>query len=416
MKKYFYLFVAAVAMMLTACSSEEVTNDVRQTPKEAIPMAVGFDTYTSNATRAVAYGVMTTTTLQTTGFGVFAWQGAITPGYSDAAPNFMYNEEISYPSGAWTYSPLKYWPNETSNDTGAGNTATSTHSEGLSFLAYAPYVSAASGTTGITSISANTAVPTIGYTIATAPSQSVDLLWGVAQADGFSYDDVTGGTTSVAAGKPLLNLKKPSKEQKIKFLFKHALARLGVSIVAAVDQVPAGGKLDDDTKIYVTSITIADGASTKTLPTTGTLNLNNTVANVANWSASPGTLSLVLNASNELSTAIQTGGTGVTTTEQNAIEGGKYFMLIPTQSTQATFDVTIDYTVETTDSKVSGGKVSTQNVIKKTVVVGDPTKGFENNKAYNLKIILGLTSVKLDAEVADWEVQNSTDVDLPKNM
>lgn len=407
------LFFAATAMLFAACSSDEVN-----APKIAqnAPQAVAFDTYMSSATRAGASGVMTTTTLQTTGFGVFAWQGAITSGYSDAAPNFMYNERISYPSGAWTYSPLKYWPNETDTDTGAGNTAKSTDVEGLSFLAYAPYVASASAGTGITSISANDAVPTIGYTIATKPSESVDLLWGVAQPTGFSYTDVTSGTTTVNAGMPLLNLKKPAKEQKIKFLFKHALARLGVSVVAAVDQVAAGGKLDDATKIYVTSIVIEDGAATKTLPTTGSLNLNNTTANIANWTASAGTLSLTLNSGNELSTAIQTGGTGVTTTEQNAIKDGGYFMLIPTQGTKATFDVTITYDVVTTDTKVSGGKVTTTNIIKKTVEVGDGTNGFENNKAYNLKLILGLTSVKLDAEVADWEIEASTDVDLPKNM
>lgn len=408
------LFFAATALLFAACSNEEGTApEVVQAPQ-----AVAFDTYVPNATRAGTAGVMTTTTLQTTGFGVFAWQGLISPGYSDAAPNFMYNEKISYPSGAWTYSPLKYWPNETDNDSNTGNTATMTQAEGLSFLAYAPYVDETTtlGATGITSVSANDAVPAIGYTVATKPSESVDLLWGVAQVGGFSYTDVKGTTSGAAEGMPLLNLKKPSKDQKIKFLFKHALARLGVTIVAAVDQVAAGGKLDDNTKIFVNSITIADGSASATLPTTGSLNLNNTTANVAKWTASAGALTLTLNATNELSTAIQTGGAGVTTTEQNAIQDGKYFMLIPTQGTQAKFDVTIDYNVVTTDSKVSGGSVTTNNVVTKSVTVGDATNGFENNKAYNLKLILGMTSVKLDAEVADWEIEASTEVDLPKNM
>lgn len=417
MNKKYYLFAAAAAVLsLTACSSDDDAVQANGAKTVAVNQAVDFDTYVPNATRAGATGVMTTTTLQGSGFGVFAWQGAISPGYSDAAPNFMYNEKISYPSGAWTYSPLKYWPNETDNDSQTGNTATMTAAEGLSFLAYAPYVSTASGSTGITSMSANDAVPAIGYTIAITPSESVDLLWGVAQSGGFSYTDVKGTTSGAAEGMPLLNLKKPSKDQKIKFLFKHALARLGVSVVAAVDQVAAGGKLDENTKIFVNSITIVDGNSPKTLPTTGSLNLNNTTANVAKWTASAGTLSLTLDNLNELSTAIQDGGTGVTTTEQNAIQGGNYFMLIPTQGTQAKFTVTIDYNVVTTDAKVNGGTVTTNNVITKSVIVGDPTNGFENNKAYNLKLILGMTSVKLDAEVADWEIETSTDVDLPKNM
>ena len=52
-----------------------------------------------------------------------------------------------------------------------------------------------------------------------------------------------------------------------------------------------------------------------------------------------------------------------------------------------------------------------ENVIKKTVTI----PGLTNNKAYNLKLVLGLTSVKLDAEVADWQVDGSTEVYLPQN-
>jgi hypothetical protein len=52
-----------------------------------------------------------------------------------------------------------------------------------------------------------------------------------------------------------------------------------------------------------------------------------------------------------------------------------------------------------------------KNVIKKTVTVNSLT----NNRAYNLKLILGLTSVKMEAEVADWQVDGSTEVYLPQN-
>lgn len=410
------LFFAATALLFAACSNEEGTApEVVQAPQ-----AVAFDTYVPAATRAGTAGVMTTTTLQTTGFGVFAQQGSAYAAANGA--NFMYNQEVTIENSAWTYTPLKYWPNETATD---NNGATSTDTEGLSFFAYAPYVSSASGSTGITGMSANSATtdPTITYTVATTPSESVDLLWGVAPTGGLSYTNVANGTTTVAAGLPLINLLKPAKEQKIKFLFKHALARLGMTVVAAVDQIPAGGTLGTGTKIYVNSVKVTDAATTATIPSSATLNLNNTDAGVALWTnpVTSTAFTCTINSSNELNEDLQGSATaqtktGVTTSETAVLADGKYLMLIPTPGTDATLEVEIDYTVITNDGNLSAGYAETNNVIKKTVTLTSGTGvGFTNNKAYNLKLILGMTSVKLDAEVAEWEVAGSTEVDLPKN-
>ncbi len=411
------LFFAATAMLFAACTSDEA--NAPEVAQNA-PQAVAFDTYTSSATRAGTAGVMTTTTLQTTGFGVFAQQGASYTASTGA--NFMYNQAVTIENSAWTYTPLKYWPNETATD---NNGATSTDTEGLSFFAYAPYVSAASGSTGITGMSTNGATtdPTITYTVATKPSESVDLLWGVAPTGGLTYTNVANTTTSVSEGMPLIGLLKPAKEQKIKFLFKHALARLGMTVVAAVDQIPAGGTLGTGTKIYVNSVKITDAATTATIPSSATLNLKNSSAGVALWTnpVTTSAFTCTINASNELnedlqgSTSAQTKA-GVTTSETAVLADGKYLMLIPTPGTDATLEVEIDYTVITNDGNLSAGWAETQNVIKKTVTLTSGTGvGFTNNKAYNLKLILGMTSVKLDAEVAEWEIAGSTEVDLPKN-
>jgi carbamoylphosphate synthase large subunit len=51
-----------------------------------------------------------------------------------------------------------------------------------------------------------------------------------------------------------------------------------------------------------------------------------------------------------------------------------------------------------------------ENIIEKTV----PVK-FESGKSYNLKLILGLTSVKVDAEVSNWEV-GTVESNLPQNL
>lgn len=416
------LFFAATALLFAACSNEEGNApEVAQTPQ-----AIAFDTYVPNATRAGAAGVMTTTTLQGTGFGVFAQQGATYTATTGA--NFMYNQQVTIENSAWTYTPLKYWPNETNVTTAANgidnNGAEATDLEGLSFFAYAPYVADVTvGTTGITGMSTNTATtdPTITYTVATKPSQCVDLLWGVAPSAGLSYTNVANTTTTVAAGEPLIDLLKPAKEQKIKFLFKHALARLGMTVVAAVDQIPAGGTLSNTTKIVVNSVEVKDVTATKVLGTVGTLNLNNSGnPGVANWTITTKDFDVTINSSNELNSDIAwatsdassyTNVAGVTTSEKNVINGTDNYLMVIPGNADTDLEVTIDYKVITADAKVSGGYVTTQNVIKKTVTIPALT----NNKAYNLKLILGLTSVKLDAEVAEWEVAGSTEVDLPKN-
>lgn len=314
MKKSLF-FVAAAALALTACTSE---NDILETgpTKQATPQAVGFDVYTSGATetRAGLEGTMTTNRMQRSetdggGFGVYAYLTedilpdageANATAYAGGAPNFMVNEKILWnpTSLGWYYNPLKYWPNETDEDsqtTPAAMTGDGTNTEldRLTFFAYAPYVAADAGTTGITAITDqdgelnSTAVtdPTIEWVASETPTtdfnpnQGVDLLWGVAPSGGLSYTAVNGWTVTRNEGTPLLNMIKPNVNTSMKFLFQHALARFGVTVVAAVDQVAPGGKLDPNTKITIDNVTISGLFGTQ-----GELDLNNGVnANIANW-------------------------------------------------------------------------------------------------------------------------------------
>ena len=158
MKKYFYL-AAVSAMMLTACSSDkdvlQPTPEPTTTPQVvAQQQAVGFDIYVPAATagtRSGEKGIQTTSTLQGSGkgFGVFAVQSDDAVYSASQTTNFMWNEHVTYSSSAWSYSPLKYWPNETDNDSQSAN-AESDHIDRLSFFAYAPYVATGDNEPGIT--------------------------------------------------------------------------------------------------------------------------------------------------------------------------------------------------------------------------------------------------------------------------
>ena len=312
--------------MLTACSSEnDVLQEATQPQQTVVNRAVGFDIYTPAATgvtRAGLVGTMTTTRMQLSegeggGFGVYAYltedaktgagtAAANADGYTPTAgqdPNFMFNEKVLWNSDnlGWYYSPLKYWPNETDNDSqGAemeqiGTTPSEKHHlDRLTFFAYAPYVSAGAGATGITKISDKTGTlnttddvtdPTIAWVASENPktdfnpNQGVDLLWGVAPAGGLSYTAVNGTTVTKKEGTPLIDMVKPDVNTSMKLLFNHALARFGVTVVAAIDQVSPGGELDPNTKITINSLKIKGRFGTG-----GELNLNNGEnANIANW-------------------------------------------------------------------------------------------------------------------------------------
>ncbi len=138
--KKIYLFAAAAAL-LTACSSEELSN-TEAAQQNAGQTPVAFSIYTPRSvTRAGLPGTLTTDIVAIAdddhGFGVFAYYTNATDYVTaNTFPNFMYNQQVKGDGGAtpkWSYEPVKYWPNE------FGNAATSDDIDRVTFFSYAPW-------------------------------------------------------------------------------------------------------------------------------------------------------------------------------------------------------------------------------------------------------------------------------------
>ena len=288
MKKFFFSspLTAAILTALTfaACSQSDTIADGNSVnTANTAPQAVEFDTYMgAQGTRAGYAGDITTTVLQSAtskGFGVFAyysgtnnfttwssWDGtAATPIASTEAPNFMYNQQVTWNSANnWDYQPVKYWPNGEDAANGGANpsyTATQPAKQYLSFFAYAPYVENSSTPYDSNNPHVGGDLPTVvGDAVYTesAPSavqngivamskndqkkdmyvkyilnpaananKFVDLLWGLrGQKD---YKEAGQDDSGIAPLGATYNtdLTKQTVDEKVKFLFKHALARVG---------------------------------------------------------------------------------------------------------------------------------------------------------------------------------------------
>jgi len=147
MKKLF-IFAASAALFAACSQSDDLAlGTAQQAQAQVEETPVAFDIYVGKSTtRAGVAGDITSDATEASlksnatkagkaGFGVFGYYTNDEAYTQLATPNFMYNQQVKYDgTSAWTYSPVKYWPNE------FGSEASSNFKDYLSFFAYAPYV------------------------------------------------------------------------------------------------------------------------------------------------------------------------------------------------------------------------------------------------------------------------------------
>ena len=408
------ILAAVAALALTACAKFE-------TEKPVVDEPIAFGAYAGNSvTKAGAYGEETTTALQTNGFGVFAYQ---TSGdySSSATPNFMYNTLVS--GASWTYSPIKYWPNQIQAGNTDGQPATAFKADKVSFFAYAPRVAATASTgavtgtdEGIIALTSNSTAgdPKVTYKVSADLDKQVDLLWAVSKGE--TWTNVASTTNTPTSGKPYLNLQKPAIGTAVHFYFKHALAQITLKAVAAYNKTTAGGTAQDGVKITIKQVELSVPGMTQT----AVLNLNNTTADTPLWESASGSTDLALTISgSNINSALLDGGdvapasqpAGVTGSEQNVIVNGKYYTVIP-KAANTTVTVKVTYYVSTPDTDLAKGYSRVENVISKDVTF---TGGFSAGTRNTIKMILGISEVKFEAEVEDWSDGTNATVNLPLN-
>lgn len=373
------LFLAAMsALFLASCASEDVGGSAPQNE------AIGFDTYTPRASRGGSQEV-DNAYLQANGFGVFAFdqgtQSLASYTTTNATPNFFHNQQVKFTTPNWTYSPLKYWPNNVDNK--------------VSFYAYAPYqqdlsTNATPNAAGLRLILAtNSNGPAIQYTVPSGLSAGIDLCWG---ADGNSTTTPVTSPVDIIKNRPANSqFNTIPSDGKIKFNFKHALSKISFNIQAHYDEAtnghnPGTNPIDANTTITVRSIKLIGAFASK-----GILSLYD-----GKWNAEKGVSQEV----ELLTSAIVMNSTDDYKTEHELFDGNA-IMLIPGGSfqIQVTYDVeTVDATNTANSSKVTNKITSAQNF---TLVGGEAT-------AYHLN--LGLTSVKFNAEVEPWTNKDATEV------
>lgn len=423
MKKYFYFAIAAVAA-LASCSSDDAT-----TEKGVAPLAnegINFGVYTPTVTRSK---IETNETVKQNGFGVFAFSQMQEPiaSFSKAnyQPNFMYNQKVTFNFSDWTYEPIKYWPN---NDGAL-----------VSFYAYAPYFQefnddkytftpesndySKENTTidqkNVRLVLGYDAMgPAIEYTRSSIATEGVDLLWGA-------------NKNGITDPKAPVDLEKQKIGEKIEFVFKHAMSRLHFNVqvwgdaysVNKPDISNAANEIDENTTIKIKKVELVGN-----FWNTGTLRLYD-----GNWKHDKGDYSNLVfeEGAGHFSDAVEKGLTGSDAQKEidllvgNGMYEGmmnndnvidNFVMVMPGTK----FYIQITYDVITVDPTNPKNNSTVTNVVKTTdlnaVAEGatDGTYILEQGKAYNFHLNIGMTTVKFDAEVEDWDVVTN-EVALPDN-
>lgn len=368
-KKFFMGIAAMAALTLVSCSSDDLDSVSDNSSKNE---AISFDGYLGRSAVAVngtRGSVETKETLKNKGFGVFGKYDAGEGQTSD----FFVNQKVTYSTTAskWTYTPLKYWPTQGKID----------------FLAYAPHKEGQN-------LNANTTA--FDFTVAKKAADQIDLLWA----------NATGKITESFEG---------TTKEKVKFLFKHALSRLGYTVKLS------GNYSSDNATFTLKKITLAGSPdeTTKAFYTKGTIDLSKTGTkeNLSKTNTETGLWTAVTSADNkqnftwfEGSYIVESSDSKHPTNSANEDYSDKdYLFVIPQDFSLTTENADKLYVIVEYDVTYTSTHTTITNKVYKKLPI-DLMQG----KAYMLNLTIGLP-IEFDADVTDWTTDGTnpnTDINI----
>ena len=353
-KKFVMGIAAMAALTLVSCSSDDLDSVSGNSSKNE---AISFDGYLGRSAVAVngtRGSVETKETLKTNGFAVF---GKYTP--TEGQPSdFFDNQKVTYSTttSKWTYTPLRYWPTNGKID----------------FFAYAPHKEGQK-------LKSNTT--TFDFTVDKDIAKQKDLLWA----------NATGQITGKFEG---------TTKEKVTFLFKHALSRLGYTVKLS------GDYKSSDATFTLKKITLAGSApesTTKAFYTGGTIDLS-----TGNWTSKDATKQDF-----EWFSGTYQNLSPTASHPTDPDSKSDYLFVIPQDFSLTTEGADKLYVIVEYDVNYKSGTPST--TITNTVYKKLPIK-FEQGKAYMLNLTIGLPiEFDIDVEtvsgVENWNEQSGTDID-----
>ena len=368
-KKFFMGIAAMAALTLVSCSSDDLNSLSDNSSKNE---AISFDGYLGRSAVAVngsRGSVETKETLKNKGFGVFGKYDAGAGQTSD----FFVNQKVTYSTTAskWTYTPLKYWPTQGKID----------------FLAYAPHKEGQN-------LNANTTA--FDFTVAKKAADQIDLLWA----------NATGKITESFEG---------TTKEKVKFLFKHALSRLGYTVKLS------GNYSSDNATFTLKKITLAGSPdeTTKAFYTKGTIDLSKTGTkeNLSKTNIETGLWTAATSADNkqnftwfEGSYIVESSDSKHPTNSANEDYSDKdYLFVIPQDFSLTTENADKLYVIVEYDVTYTSTHTTITNKVYKKLPI-DLMQG----KAYMLNLTIGLP-IEFDADVTDWTTDGTnpnTDINI----
>ncbi len=424
--------VLLTVVLLVGCSQDDVLVTEQQGAKaNGDAIVLGVKEVKSQVTRAQHTDIMDFKQLETTGFGVYGYKGEYNnesslPTLFKVGDGVGANKHVTFVSGGTEPTTSLDIPGSwdyTSATT--ANLVEWVSGEKYTFFAYAPYMESAGDAPGITDLKTTDTAgdPTINYTVATDPAESVDLLWGV-RTD-----------TQKKSGLPWIDIQQGQTTSAVLFTFYHALCALGLHAQVIVDQHNRLSELDDESslgtigsadgcKVTLKSITITP--QTTSLHQSGVLNLNNYDDDATNygahqpkWQSTTGTIaSLVLNSATTINNDIldpgpddedgddtndtedfmnddEVPGIKESSNSQPIIKDNNLFMLIPQDSQDYTISVEYFLTYKTGVSTYHRELVTRDVTLSNLELVA--------GVKYYINLVIGLRTFKVNISAVDWE-------------